>query len=350
MTELTPVPPAADPSAPLHGAADWEVGALTAARLAASVPANTRRAYLWVWDGRTDPDAEPPEPPGGFLGWCTAAGRIALPATGPTLTEYVSTLITADRAPATIEQAIGAIRALHKLAGHRDQPATDDALRLLRLHRRVRAENGRGQRQAIPFTPATLRQAVAALDTTTLRGRRDRLLLVFGFTTMARRSELAALTLADVAETPDGLEVTVRTSKTDKQSQGSVRALPPGGHPDTDPVRLHAAWRADLVARAVTAGPLLPRFRRGDHPTAAPLSGAAVNEIVKAAARAAALPDPDRYTGHSLRAGGLTAALRNGAPLGIAARHGGWDPESPVAARYARAADRWRDNAMAGVL
>jgi integrase len=64
-----------------------------------------------------------------------------------------------------------------------------------------------------------------ALCPDTLAGQRDRALLALGFAGAFRRSELVALEVADLAETPDGLRVTIRRSKTD-QGQGAE-----GGHP-----------------------------------------------------------------------------------------------------------------------
>ena len=53
-------------------------------------------------------------------------------------------------------------------------------------------------------------------DPATVRGLRDRVALVLGLALMGRRSELVALELDDVTETPDGLEVLIRASKTDQ--------------------------------------------------------------------------------------------------------------------------------------
>jgi integrase len=293
-----------------------------------AVPANTRRAYAWAWSRYTD--------------WCTRTGRVALPATAETLTEHVAYLRAIGARPATIDQAIGVILSIHK-SEDQPKPDTDKARHILRGYRRELAEDGWAQRQALPFSRDTLHQTVAALDLTTPRGRRDQVLLVLGFSMMARRSELAALTIADVTEGPDGLDVAVRSSKTDKQSRGRVVALPPQNTPELDPVRLVRAWCRDLGDR----GPLLRHLDLAGR-TAGAITGHGINHAVRAAVRRAGIPEADRYTAHSLRAGGFTDALRRHVPVSIAARHGGWDPESPTVLRYARAADRWRDNAMAG--
>src|SRR5699024_6117016 len=71
--------------------AEHTVSAVTRARIEASFPENTRRAYSRVWSG--------------FVEWCAAAGRGALPATAETLAEYTSRLCDEGKAPATIRQA-----------------------------------------------------------------------------------------------------------------------------------------------------------------------------------------------------------------------------------------------------
>jgi len=165
---------------------------------------------------------------------------------------------------------------------------------------------------------------------------------------MGRRSELVALELNDVTETPDGLEVLIRASKTDQDARGAVVAVPPGQHPDTDPVRLVRAWRARLAEHGITEGRLLRSVTRHGR-LGASLSADAVSDLVRAAARRAGLPDAGTYSAHSLRAGGATAAYRGGAPVSTIAAHGRWAPGSPVVLSYIRAVDRWRDNALTGI-
>lgn len=308
---------------------------VAAERLARSVPINTRLAYGAV--------------AGTFERFCVRAGRVPLPAHDATLTAYVSHLITAEVAPATISQHIGAIRKMHSLAGYKGRPDAEQAQQLLRGYRRERAENGVVDRAATPLVAEALRKVIDCLPLDTTGGKRDQVLLVLGFTMMARRSELAALQLQDVRETGDGLEVSIRTSKTDKDSRGTVVALPAGSHPEADPVRLVRAWTALLGEHGITSGPLLRTVSRSGV-IGGGVKPQTVNSIVRRCVAAAGLPEPDGYSAHSLRAGGLTSALRAGVPLGVAAAHGRWSPKSPVVIQYARAADRWRDNAMRGVL
>lgn len=314
--------------ATVSGAADFDLSDATREHLENAVPENTRRAYTWAW--------------GRFTSWCDEHRRAALPCSTETLTEHVTYLRDSGARPATIDQALGVILAEH----HRADavlPRTKDARASLRGYRRWLAEDGWTPRQATPFTEDSLKQTIAALDPATIRGRRDHVLLVLGFEMMARRSELAGLSMADVVDGTSGLDVHVRWSKTDKQSEGRVVALPPQKDALMDPVRLLRAWREERNGD----GPLLCHLDLGGY-VGGRLSGAGVNHAVRAAVKRAGLAEPDGYTAHSLRAGGLTDALHRGVLLGIAARHGGWNPESPTVLRYARAADRWRDNAMTG--
>lgn len=70
-----------------------------------------------------------------------------------------------------------------------------------------------------------------------LHGRRDRLVVLLGFAAALRRSELASLDVEDIAWVPEGMEVTIRRSKTDQEGVGVVVAVPYGSKMDTCPVR-----------------------------------------------------------------------------------------------------------------
>ncbi|MDI5974545.1 site-specific integrase [Streptomyces sp. SL13] len=92
------------------------------------MPENTRRAYARQLDR--------------FGAWCTGHRVTALPAEPETLAEYVDHLADLDQAPASIEQAVAVIRTAHRVSGYKGQPDTEAALRVLKTHRRQRAENG----------------------------------------------------------------------------------------------------------------------------------------------------------------------------------------------------------------
>jgi integrase len=183
---------------------------------------------------------------------------------------------------------------------------------------------------------------------------RERAMLLVGFGAALRRSELVALTLGDVETVPGrGLRVLVRRSKTDQQGQGQDIAV--WANPDQSdfcPLAAHDAWLAhrraaadlDWTASAASrdARPLFCAVTRAGRVTGAKLSDKAVARLVKQAARDAGL-DPERYSGHSLRAGLATAAGDAGAGLAELMRQTR-HKSTEVALGYLRPADLWRNN------
>ena len=121
--------------------------------------------------------------------------------------------------------------------------------------------------------------------------------------------EIAALTIDDIEEHPDGLIVTIRRSKGDQHGHGHRLGLPHGTNPDTCPTRTLQTWRQ---AADLDPGPLFRPVDRHSHIGARHLSGRGIAEIIKRRVNLAGL-DPARYSGHSLRAGFATSAAATGA-------------------------------------
>jgi site-specific recombinase XerD len=351
MTELD-LPAAApivlrpsDPPPPDYTDADYSITAETAARLIAATPDNTIRAYDRNWSQ--------------FTRWCAGKGRVALPATPQTLTDYVTDLIGIGLAPASIDQAIGTIRSKHTGAGYDRQPDTRGARKLLRGYKVERAEAGLRTRKAAPILIDALRAMVSTCDQATPKGKRDRALLLLGFNGMTRRSELAGLNIADVREAGDeGVTLYIKRSKTDKEAEGADVSVPFGQHADTCAVRAVRAWVAELAEHGITEGALFRPVDRhgrvaGERLTAgkpaARLSGQAVSNIVRQRAQLAAVKDAAAYSGHSMRSGAATSAYLAGAPVAEIAKHGRWLETSPVVLGYIRAVDQWRHNPMKGI-
>ncbi len=328
---------------------DNTVSAATAERIRQAAPESTRRAYTGDWAR--------------FTGWCAHTGRTALPATPATLAEYAAHLADGGKAPSTIERALAAIARSHRFAGA-PVPDRTGATEVLRTHRRERAADpdpARRTRQATPLLVEDLRAMVAVLDPATAAGLRDRAVLLLAFALAGRRSEVAALDLADVQDIPGrGLEVLVRTSKTDRDSAGRAVRIRPGRHRPTCPVLAVSAWRAHLAAIGHTTGPLFCRVdRHGNVGLAASgrstpdgrITGQTVADIIRRCATAAGLAVPGtRYSGHSARRGLVTSARQAGKDIGRIGRHGGWVDGSSVVWSYVEDVDAWgEDNPTDGI-
>jgi integrase len=362
------------------------------------VPENTALAYRSRWRS--------------FEAWCRDAGRVALPATAQTVAAYLTHLAVDRGLKATTADAhLTAIRAVHRGAGAAPPDGLAARKVVVAAQRREAARDGRyGPRKAVPVMAADLPSVVAACDTDTPAGLRDRAVILLGFALLARRAELAALSVSDIEHVPgEGLAVTIRASKTDQSARGAVRRIHYASAEAVCPVRAVLAWLAYLAARGKTAGPLFTRIDRwgnlgagagGRYPAAARAAGdqreaaisargadqepdgprgrslpgrdgrlrpQAIGEIVTAACAAAGLTAPGdpaspaaaapapgerrRYSGHSLRRGGATSMLKAGAqPLNVS-RHGRWADGSRAFAGYVEEATGFGDaNPTKGLL
>lgn len=287
--------------------------------------ANTRRAYRADWAD--------------FTAWCQLHGRTALPAGPETLILYLS-----DRAetlkPLTLQRRLSAISQAHK-AADLDTPTADRAVRTVMTG--IRRQKGTAQEGKAPAVTKELRAMVEALPPT-LRGRRDRALLLLGFAGAFRRSELVSLDVVDVEQTDEGLVVRLRQSKTDQEGAGRSVGIPYGSRVATCPVRAVRDW---LIAAGLTQGPLFRGVDPHGHVGRTRLSDKTVARVVKAAAAAAGF-DARQYAGHSLRAGLATSAAQAGVAERVIMAQTG-HKSLPMVRKYIREGSLFTQNAAAEV-
>ena len=309
---------------------------------AAEIEELSRRAYRAAWRQ--------------FDAWCRTLGREPLAADPDTIAMYVVRCADQGFAVSSIRVHLAAIRTAHLLAGLSLDLRHPRHPRLAMVVEGVTRSKGvRPRRQAAPAVPGVLRLMVAgrpAADTPL--GARERAMLLVGFGAALRRSELVALTLGDVETVPGrGLRLLIRRSKTDQQGQGqdiAVWANP--AEAGFCPLAALNAWLAhrrtaadlDWTATATTRAerPLFCAVTKTGRVTGEKLSDKAVARLVKQAALDAGL-DPERYSGHSLRAGLATAAGDQGAGLAELMRQTR-HKSTEVAPGYLRPADLWRNN------
>ncbi len=286
---------------------------------------NTRRAYRSDWRD--------------FTAWCAENGVSPMPAppaiVGLNLTARAATLKTS-----TLGRRLTAISQAHRAKG-RPLDMRHPAIR--ETWAGIRRSKGTMQRGKAPAVTADLKAMVAELPDT-LRGVRDRALLLVGFSGAFRRSELVAVDVDDCEFTRDGLVITLRRSKTDQDGAGRKVGLPYGSNPATCPIRSLQAW---LEVAGIEDGPVFRSIRKGGRVQDARLSDRSVALIVKRAATASGL-DPAIYAGHSLRAGLVTSAAAAGVPeRAIMAQTG--HKSLVTLRRYIRDGSLFRENAAAGV-
>lgn len=284
----------------------------------------------------------------GFRAWCGLEGRD--PFSGPALVaEYLRDLVDGRvegrkaGSIRTVHIAMSAICAAYADAGH-PNPSDEPGLRL--FLRGLRREMGMApHRRSAPVTDVELRAMLDALPAG-LMGIRDRALLLVGWAGCMRRSEIVGLDVGDVVEAVQGFEVTLRRSKTDQDGRGVVKVIPRARNPEFCPVTALKVW---LARTEITEGPL---FRGIDMNSGRPLDtrmrGSTVARIVKRTLAAAGL-DPAKFSGHSLRAGFLTAAARMGASERQMMNQSGHQ-NAQVMRGYIRRATVWEENAALTVV
>jgi integrase len=238
--------------------------------------------------------------------WCRRHGASALPATAETVALYLTDLAATLR-PATLRRRLTVITLAHHSAGL-PSPASMQQVLVSETLKGIRRTIGTAQTGKRPLLTEQVRAMVRLLPED-LQGSRDRVLLLMGFAGGFRRSELAGLSVEDVAVTTDGLVVQIRRSKTDQEGQGREVALPYGFHPATCPVRAYREW---LARGGVVKGPIFREIDRHGHIGGKAIHKDSIGPIVKRAAARIGL-DPAEYAGHSLRAGLATQAYLNGA-------------------------------------
>jgi len=265
----------------------------------------------------------------------------ALPASPETVTLYVVSLAQEGRRVSTISRALATISQRHRTMGF---PSPTSASIVKETLRGIRRHLGVHQAQKCPLLSEQLR-AIVATTPDDLSGSRDRAILLLGFAMAARRSELVALDVTDVAFTPEGAVVTIRRSKTDQDGAGRRIGIPYGSSPETCPVRALHAW---LTAAGITTGPLFRGVGRWGRISSERLTDRAVARTIKRHVAAVGL-DPRAYAGHSLRSGLATSAARAGrSERSIMATTGHKSVE--MVRRYIRAGNLFQDCAAAGLL
>ncbi len=277
---------------------------------------------------------------GTFVAWCEDHGLPATPAAPQTVAAYITSKADAGKKVATIAQGLSAIGQAHQLAGL-DNPCSSAHVK--KVWKGIRRTLGTAPYQKAPVLVPDLRRMVAALPDN-LVGVRDRALLLVGFAGAFRRSELVALTVADLELTDDGLVVTIRKSKTDQEGQGRKVGVPFGSARETCPVRSLRAW---LEAADLNDGPVFRAVDRHGMVASVALTGRSVARVVKRSAERAGL-DPSRFSGHSLRAGLATAAAKAGRPIHAIMAQTGHKSVGMVMT-YVREARIFEENAASGI-
>ncbi|MFE5512255.1 tyrosine-type recombinase/integrase [Streptomyces sp. NPDC056529] len=298
-------------------------------------PENTKRGYANDWALWQE-----------FHAWLAKRTGQPLPPTAVTRGLFVGFVVWLDTvkvaAPSSIDRRITGVTVTLRRQHGIEVPkaatlAAREALKPLKLDP---ARQARGRGQAPAATPEQLRQmSAAAADG--LAGLRDRALWLIAFGIAGRSAEVAALNTEGIVLESKGLRVTVPSVK---GLPGRKVTIAYGTNPDTCPVRAWLTWK---TAVNLTEGPaFLPIDQWGNLGTRRLAPEACRKIIARNAARAGV---EVRLTGHSMRAGFITASRAAGKREEKIREQSGHAENSPVFWRYIRDADAWADAASEGI-
>lgn len=273
----------------------------------AASSANTRRAYAsdWkhfcAWARRQNLEVFPPEPQ----------------TVGLYITACASGKATGDKTPRSVSTIERRLSALSWNYGQRGQPLDRKDRHIATVLAGIRNSHASPPRQKEAILPEDLIAMLETLDRGTLRGLRDRAMLLLGFAGALRRSEIVGL---DVArdQTEDGrgwieiLDKGVLVTLRGKTGWREVEI----GHGSSDAICPVVAVQTWLKLARIGHGPLFRRVTgQGKAVGAERLNDQEVAHLVKRAALAAGvggdLSEGERgtkFSDHSLRAGLASSA------------------------------------------
>ena len=256
-----------------------------------------------------------------FYFWCRAARRSHLPASPETVARFIAEQAESCSA-ATLKRRLAAIRKIHRLL-RMESPVTDEEVTIA-LRRALRKKRAR-PRQALGLT-IDLRDLLIAACPKTLAGARDRAMIMLGYDTLCRRSELVSLRVEDL-DSPfrKSAQILIRRSKSDPYGEGRL------GYVSAETLTLVSGW---LKAAEIDSGYIFRAVRGGWIGNRA-LHPYSVNRILKRTAQVAGLSAQvvKGLSGHSMRVGAAQDMIVSGLSVLPIMQAGGWKTPN-VVGRY----------------
>ncbi|MDB2654342.1 tyrosine-type recombinase/integrase [Luminiphilus sp.] len=242
--------------------------------------------------------------------WCAIKKQPSLPATADLIAEYVDFMATENKS-ATIRRRINSLGTIFRLSKHPDPTKEPEVvLALKRMHRKI----GRHQEQAAPLTRDILDQLLEQCGNDR-KGQRDRVLLLLGYETMRRRSELCNFRFEDLTRIPGrGHAIRLMRSKTDQEGASKIIPISTSLH------SLLTEWQDKYRLEGVILRSVDRHGNIGDRLN----SGSMGTILNRLKASLGSEVSNCRFSGHSFRVGAAIDLLEAGASLETIMLRGGW--------------------------
>lgn len=223
-------------------------------------------------------------------------------------TSAVIRLYLVDRAerlsPSTLEHRLAALSFVHKLLGYQDPTQEEHLKAVLRGIRKHQVEKGWSPEQAPAFTLGQLLKMIRTMGGS-LHDLRDKAYILLGLFGAFRQSEMTGLSLEQFESVEQGLVIKMGPTKGDPLDERRRYKAIPKGRGTICPVDAVQTW---LEQAGIESGAVFRGIDRHGAISDHALSHTTTNRIIKKWAARAGLEEPQRYSGHSLRASFITVA------------------------------------------
>lgn len=260
--------------------------------------ANTLRAYASQWRQ--------------FVAWCGVNRMQALPASAATVGAYLEQLYTDRKKVTTLGVACSAISFYHSEARQPDPLQDAELGDLIGGMRRAMAEEGLADRTVKPTISLDDLRALSAACGDSLRGKRDRAIILVAFAGWMRRGEPLKLTAERIEWRDDVAVIRLGVTKTDQDGTRNEYVTIPRLVDAQRDVCGFTALREWVDASGISSGPVFVKFTRGVQTMLAVTDVGYVNYLVGKLADSAGIPR-DRISPHrAFRASPITLAFEHG--------------------------------------
>jgi len=254
-----------------------------------------------------------------FVKYCDEKKKKAISAEPNVISEFLMTFRDTGLKMSTIKRKVSSISAVNRLLDL-DDPTKHSEVQI--ACRKLLRLIGNRFNQAHPINNNALQKLIQATGSD-LRGHRDRTLIMLGYDSMRRRSELVSLRVEDIEwDDQKCASILLRKSKTDRMGQGKWIHLS---------LAVSQQLRSWLDQSNISEGFIFRGVNLKGKITNE-LGPGQVGRIYKQLARKATVDESQikHISGHSMRVGAAQDLLLQGASLGQIMIKGGWTKTDTV--------------------
>lgn len=280
-----------------------------------------------------------------FKDWCAVRGVSYVPADPKTCAAFFSYMAEDGKKRSTIERFKYVISKAHKVTGNEDKnPISSEFVKetLAGIWRKIGSEQDRVD----PISEEAAKKIADMFLGKSIVHLRNRMIILVGWLSASRRSELVGMLRKNIKFTEDGVLIKIERSKTDKEGKGIVKAIRRRGD-DYCAVKAIADWlilspESKYLLCHVDDGVLKGTAKPGQQ-----MSDKMIARLV--AKWCEEVGEIGRFAGHSLRSGFVTAAVRAGRSDRSIMRVTGHKTHEMIDV-YTRIANPFEENASDGLL